>query len=309
MFGLGTYGKRRNRDRLRLSLKSLRRILQHELIRGAALCFVLSACGGGGTGPRSGFGGSAGSLSCQGYPKTVQVSVGGTPENYTQVCLIVQKTAPVTPSVSVSTVIGDMIGHGRDTLSAFAVNVRVVAQAANEGSATTLAQSVVISTANGNISASPAEVAYPQQLQIDFEIFTAPTTNLTLTDSVGDLAIDNYDATLQLTTQVGDVSLQTVQGQGQATVRTSTGDIAATLSGSAWTGAGMTATTQVGDISVSTPASYQAAFTATTDVGQVSVDGQQATSTKSSPATVTAGSGAPIVLETKTGDISVSATQ
>jgi len=122
-------------------------------------------------------------------------------ETYTQVCLIVQKTAPVTPSVSALTVIGDMTAHGRDTLSAYAVYARVIAQAANEASATTLAQSVVVSTANGSISASPDQVAEPQQLQIDFEIFTVPTTNLTLTDSVGDLAVDNYDATLQLTTK------------------------------------------------------------------------------------------------------------
>jgi len=228
-------------------------------------------------------------------------------ETYTQVCLIVQKTAPLTPGISALTVVGNMTGHGRDTLSAYVVYARVVAQAANEGSATALAQSVVVSTANGSISASPDKVAEPRLLEIDFEIFTAPATNLTLTDSVGNLSVDNYDATLQLTTQTGNASLQTVQGQ--TTVRTNVGNIAATLSGSAWTGAGMTATTQVGDISVSHPASYQAAFTATTDVGRVSVDGQQASSSGSSPVTIKAGSGAPIVLESSVGDVSVTATQ
>lgn len=274
-----------------------------RLLLGAALCSVLSACAGAGIGPRSGSGSgsaaTAGSLSCNGYPK----SEGA----YTQVCLIVQTTAPVTPSVSASTVVGTLTAHGRDTLSARPVYARIIAQAANEASATTLAQSVVISTANGIISASPAQVAYPQALDIDFEIFTAPTTNLTLTDSVGAQSVDNYDATLQLTTQVGAVSLQTVQGQ--ATVRTNVGAISATLSGSAWTGAGMTATTQVGAISISHPPSYQAAFTATSDLGRVTVDGQQATNKGSTPATVSAGSGAPIVLESKVGDISVTATQ
>lgn len=234
-------------------------------------------------------------------------SVSGTSENYTQVCLIIQKSAPVTPSVSMSTVVGTLNGHGRDTLSAYPVYARVIAQAADQGTATTLAHSVVVSTANGTISASPDQVAYPQSLEIDFEIFTAPTTNLTLTDSVGAQSVDNYDATLQLTTQIGAVSLQTMQGH--ATVRTNVGAISATLSGSAWTGAGMTATTQVGAISISHPASYQAAFTATSDLGTATIDGQQATSSGSKPATVSTGSGAPITLESKDGSVSVTATQ
>lgn len=283
--------------------------MSHRLIFGATLCFTLSACGGGAIAPRPGTGNGsiAGtSLSCAGYPQSVSVYVGGTVETYTQVCLIVEKSAPITPSVTASTVVGNLAAHGRDTLSTFPVYARIIAQAANEASATTLAQSVVINTANATISASPDQVAYPELLVIDFELFTAPTTNLTLTDSVGNQSIDNYDATLQLTTQTGNLSLQTVQGQ--ATVNTDTGNISATLSGSAWTGAGMTATTHVGNISVSAPASYQAAFTARSNVGKVSVDGQSAIS-GSTPAIVTAGSGAPIVLQSNVGNISVTTTQ
>ena len=89
-----------------------------------------------------------------------------------------------------------------------------------------------------------------------------------------------------------------------------TGDIDATLSGSGWAGAGMNATTQVGNITVSRPAAYQVAFTAKSDLGDASIDGQQAVSGPGqAPAVVTAGSGTPIMLESKVGDVSVTTAQ
>lgn len=88
-----------------------------------------------------------------------------------------------------------------------------------------------------------------------------------------------------------------------------TGNIDATLSGSGWTGAGINATTQSGNITISRPAAYQAAFTAKSDLGTASIDGQKQTAPPASPAVVTAGSGTPIVLESKEGDVSVTAAQ
>jgi hypothetical protein len=312
-----------------------------RLIYVAALCSMLLACGGGSSSdpppppppPPSGSTPPT-SLSCDGYPKTVS----GT----TQVCLILQEYAQVTPGVSASTNVGNLTGHGFDILNAYVVYARIIAGAADQGSATALAQSVVVNTANSMISATPDQVDSPQNLQIDFEIFTATNTNLTLTSGTGNISVDNYNAILNLTSNTGNASLTTVQGQatvnvgtgnaslatvqgtaavkvgtgnaslttvqGQATVNVGTGNIDATLSGSGWTGAGMNATTQLGNITVSRPAAYQAAFTAKSDLGRASIDGQQAQSGQA-PAVVTAGSGAPIMLEAKEGDVSVTAAQ
>ena len=333
-----------------------------RLIYVAALCSTLLACGGGGSGGSGGSGSSSDppppppppstSLSCDGYPQTVS----GT----TQVCLILQEYAQVTPGVSASTNVGNLTGHGFDILNAYVVYARIIAGAADQGSATALAQSVVVNTANSTISAAPDQVDSPQALQIDFEIFTATTTNLTLTSGTGNISVDNYNSILNLTSNTGNVSLTTVQGQatvnvdtgnaslttvqgeaavkvgtgnaslttvqgqatvnvgtgnaslttvqGQATVNVGKGNIDATLSGSGWTGAGMNATTQLGNITVSRPAAYQAAFTAKSDLGNASIDGQQAVSGQA-PAVVTAGSGAPIMLESKVGDVSVTTAQ
>jgi hypothetical protein len=284
-----------------------RRVSAH-LIFVTTLCLLLSACSDGGSGPTgSGTSGSNGdaTISCNGFPKPVPVTVNGTPQTFTQVCVIVRESAPVTPSLGVSTITGNLTGHGRDTLNAFVVYARILAQAADQGTATALAKSVVINTANSGVSATPNQVAAPQALEVDFEVFTAPSTNLTLTGTTGNLSVDNYDAIVQLMTNVGNTSLSTVQGQ--VTVTTGVGNIADTLSGSSFTGAGMTATTDTGNISVSHPAGFQAAFTAETDLGRASIDGHQQASggAPQAPAIVTAGSGAPIQLKSKVGNVSV----
>jgi hypothetical protein len=313
-----------------------------RLIYVAGLCSMLLACGGGGSGdppppppPPSGSTPPT-SLSCDGYPKTVS----GT----TQVCLILQEYAQVTPGVSASTNVGNLTGHGFDILNAYVVYARIIAGAADQGSATALAQSVVVNTANSMISATPDQADSPQSLQIDFEILTATNTNLTLTSGTGNISVDNYNSILNLTANTGNASLTTVQGQatvnvgtgnaslatvqgtaavkvgtgnaslttvqGQATVNVGKGNIDTTLSGSGWTGAGMNATTQLGNITVSRPAAYQAAFTAKSDLGNASIDGQQAQAVSGQPpAVVTAGSGAPIMLESKVGDVSVTTAQ
>jgi hypothetical protein len=278
----------------------------------SVLLAVLPACGGGGDPSSPGGGstpppGTTTGLSCDGYPRPSVVSVNGAQQTYTQVCLIVQEYAQVTPNLSASTNAGSLIAHGRQMLDTYVVYSRIVAQAADEGTATALAKSVVITTANSTVSASPDRVDSPQSLQIDFEIFTAPSTNLTLTTGAGDLTADDYNATLQFTSQAGNASLQNVQGQ--VTVDIGAGAIDAKLAGSGWTGTGMTASTQTGNISVSRSAAYQAAFTAQTGLGTASIDGKQATTTGPAPAVVTAGSGAPIMLKSMVGNVTVVATQ
>ncbi|MFL6603589.1 MAG: DUF4097 family beta strand repeat-containing protein [Steroidobacteraceae bacterium] len=235
------------------------------------------------------------------------MSVNGTPQTYTQVCLIIQEYAQLTPSLSASTDAGVLIAHGRPNLDAYMVYARIVAQAADQGAANALAKSVVITSANGTISASPERVDSPQALQIGFEIFSAPTTNLTLTASAGDVAVDQYNATLRVTATAGNASLQNVQGD--VTIDIGAGSLEAKLSGSGWSGAGMSASTQTGSISVSRPTAYQAAFTAQSSSGTASIDNKQATATGQEPAVVTAGSGPPITLKSKVGNVSVLATQ
>lgn len=321
-----------------LNLSIVGRRSSAPVICAMALCCVLSACssggnggsissGNGGSGGSGGSGSTATSLSCNGYPMSVPVFVNGMPETYTAVCLITQQSAPVTPNLNVSTSSGNLAGHGRNSLANFPVYARIIATAADQSTATTLAKSVVVSTANGTVSAASNPVTSPEALEVDFEVFTAPTTNLTLTSNMGNMAVDNYNATLQLTPQSGNASLQTVQGQvtvnaqagnvslqtvqGQVTVNDSGGNVSATLAGTGWTGTGMTLTTHAGNISVSRPAGYEAAFTATADVGNASIDSESAKTAgpPAPPAVVTAGSGAPIKLESKAGNVSVDVTQ
>lgn len=188
-------------------------------------------CGGGSSSTSPG---TPSSLSCDGYPRPITVSVNGTQQTYTQVCVIVQKSAPVTSSVSASTSAGSLTAHGRQMLDTYVVYSRIIAQAADQAAATTLANSVVITTADSTISASPDHVDSPQALQIDFEVFTAPSTNLTLTAGAGQVAADNYNAILHLTSQAGNASLQNLQGQVSAEL--GVGSIDAKLTGSGWTG-------------------------------------------------------------------------
>jgi hypothetical protein len=302
----------------------------------ALCCFLLSACSGsGGTGSSAGSGSGSGggsgggggtgstpptALSCAGYPQTEQ--------NSARVCVILQESAQVTPSLTVTTLAGNLTGHGQDNLQSFIVYARIVAQDVNEKAATALANSVVINTANGNVSATPDQAPSPQQsLQIDFEVFTAQTTNLTLTGNAGNLAVDNYNATLNLTTAIGNADLSAVQGQetvnvnsgnidvtfsgpsqGQETFNTNNGHIDVTLIGTSFTGAGITAkVANAGDVTASRPVGFQAAFTAeVTKAGVASIDGKQQTAPlPNSPAVVTSGTGAPILLQTNKGNASV----
>jgi hypothetical protein len=261
-------------------------------------------------------------LSCAGFPQTETNSV--------RVCVIVQEFAQVTPSLTVTTVAGNLTGHGQDNLQSFVVYARIIAQDANEGTATALAKSVVINTANGNVSATPDQTtSSTQSLQIDFEVFTAQTTDLTLTGNAGNLAVDNYNAILNLTTDAGNADLSAVQGQetvhvnngnidvifsgpsqGQETFNTNNGNIDVTLIGTSFTGAGITAkVAHAGNVTASRPVGFQAAFTAETNIGIAAIDGQKQTAPPNPPAVVTSGTGAPILLKTNTGNVTVTVSQ
>jgi DUF4097 and DUF4098 domain-containing protein YvlB len=200
---------------------------------------------------------------------------------------------------------GDVTAHGGPALNSYTVYARIIAQAADQNAASALAQSVVITTANGTISATPDHVDFPQNLTIDFELFTASNANLTLSAGAGNVAVDNYDATLAVTTQAGNASLTNVAGE--VTVNVSVGQVEATLSGSGWTGTGMTALIENGNITLSRPATYQAAITAQCDNGTASVDGTVVGSSPQGPAVVRSGTGAPIMLRSKNGAVTVSA--
>lgn len=277
----------------------------------AVACSTLGACGGGSdqspgdrtTPPTD----TTTSLNCNGYPRPAAVSINGAQQTYEQVCLILQDYAQITSSVGASTNAGDLSAHGGQITGAYVVYSRIIAQAATEGAATALAKSVVVTTTNGTISASPDHVDSPQALQIDFEIFTAADTNLTLSTQAGNIAADGYNSTLHLSAPAGNASLANVQGQVTADI--GSGNIDVKLTGSGWSGAGMTASTQSGNISLSRPAAYQASVTAQSATGTASIDGKVSTSTPQGAAIVTAGSGPPIVLKSTVGNVLVVATQ
>ena len=268
-----------------------------------AMGFILTSCGSDGTAtpdpppPQS-------SLSCVGYPKSGVMIINDMQQNYTAVCLLLQDYAAVTAGISISTQAGEVLAHGGHPAQTYPVYTRIVAQAADEGTATALAKSVVVTVANGMISASPDHVDFPESLVIDFETFTDSGTNMTMSSAAGNLLAEDYNATLRVTSQAGTTTLNRVQGD--VTVDVNAGTVKATLSGAGWAGAGMTVSTQTGTIAVSRPAAYQAAFTAESDDGTVTIDGKSVSTTASgTPATVTSGSGAPILLKATTGEVNV----
>jgi DUF4097 and DUF4098 domain-containing protein YvlB len=110
--------------------------------------------------------------------------------------------------------------------------------------ATNLANGVAISTASGTISAQEVTVNYPQSLEVDYEVLTPSTTAVSLSTALGNVSADNYTSMLSAMTQTGDISLQAVDGNLQATA--TTGNITIGLTGTAWTGAGLTANTGAG---------------------------------------------------------------
>jgi hypothetical protein len=332
------------------------------------------------------------SLTCTGYPITQQNSV--------QVCLLLPvEHAQVTPGINVTSAAGGITTHGTAPPDSYVVYTRVIAQAADQGTAMALAQSVVVTiTPDGKISAKPDQAAFPQMVQNDFEIFTLASTNVTSNGMGGSLEADHYNnATLNLTTDGGAIQVDTVQGtvtaqtgggaiqldnvQGTVTAKSNGGDvkldtmdgnimattqgsaiqldtvqgsvtaqtdggaiqldnvhgtvnaksnggdltldtvdgnitattqggrIGITLTGTGWTGQGLSATTQGGSILLTRPAGYQAAFTAQTNFGTASIDGNSVTAVPPSPAKVIAGSGAPITLESDAGNVTVTVAQ
>ncbi|MHB8813899.1 MAG: hypothetical protein ACYDAE_11590 [Steroidobacteraceae bacterium] len=131
---------------------------------------------------------------------------------------------------------------------------------------------------------------------------------MTLTATDGNLAVDNYNAILNLTADAGNADLSAVQGQ--ETVNVNDGNIDVTLMGTSFTGAGITAkVAHAGNVTASRPVGFRAAFTAETNIGIAAIDGQKQTAPPNSPAVVTSGTGPPILLETNTGNVTVTVSQ
>ena len=86
------------------------------------------------------------SLSCAGYPKNVTVFTNSGISTFVQVCKIVPLTAPLTPSLSVTSIAGNVTAHGGQTEGQIPVYARIIAQDATTEAATALANSVNVST-------------------------------------------------------------------------------------------------------------------------------------------------------------------
>ena len=242
------------------------------------------------------------SLSCVGFPKNVTVFVNDGVFTFVQVCKIVSLTAPLTPSLSVMSNAGNVTAHGGQTEEQIPVYARIVAQDATVAAATALTNSVNITTENGVVSSQNIAVNYPPSLEIDYEVFTPSTTDVSLSTTAGNVSADSYISTINASSKAGDVSLQTVDGDVNA--KATAGNITIGLGGAGWTGAGLTATTVTGNILLSRPLGYQSLITATTQVGEVEVDGKIKGSFPA-PATITTGSGRPIKLTADEGNITV----
>jgi hypothetical protein len=242
------------------------------------------------------------SLSCAGYPKNVTVFTNSGISTFVQVCKVVPLTAPLTPSLSVTSIAGNLTAHGGQTEGQIPFYARIIAQDATAEAATALANSVNISTENGAVSSQKIAVSYPQSLEIDYEVFTPSTTDVSLTTTAGNVSADSYTSTVNATTVAGDIALQTLDGDAKA--KATAGNITISLNGAGWTGTGLTATTTAGNILLSRPVGYQALITASAQFGGVEVDGK-IKGFFPPPATITTGSGQPIQLTAGAGNVTV----
>jgi hypothetical protein len=242
------------------------------------------------------------SLSCAGYPKNVTVFTNSGISTFVQVCKIVPLTAPLTPSLTVTSIAGNVTAHGGQTEGQIPIYARIIAHDATAEAATALANSVNISTESGALSSQKIAVKYPQSLEIDYEVFTPSTTDVSLSATAGNVSADSYTSTVNATTVAGDIALQTLDGNANA--KATAGNITVSLNGAGWTGTGLTVTTTAGNILLSRPVGYQAHITATAQFGEVEVDGKIRGSFPP-PATITTGSGQPIQLTAGAGNVTV----
>lgn len=102
---------------------------------------------------------------------------------------------------------------------------------------------------------------------VEYEIFVPRQTALRLTTRVGEILVADVAGNISVETSVGALHLSGLAGDVEA--KTGVGAIDITLTGTGWTGKGLSATTNTGAIRITAAPGYSARFDLRTDLGGI----------------------------------------
>ena len=150
------------------------------------------------------------------------------------------------------------------------VQARVVAQAATDSAARSLARDVSVSLDSGRVRASGPERERNQSWSVSYRIEVPSSFDVNLETSNGSLAVDGVKGRIDMESSNGSVRLTDVGGRVNA--RTSNGSVHVTLSGRYFDGDGMTVVTSNGSARLDIPNDFNAHLIAGTSNGSLDLD-------------------------------------
>ena len=194
---------------------------------------------------------------------------GDTNSRYERYCEVrpVTIAAPATLDVEASNGSIAVTGSSRRDVS---IEARVVAQGDTADDAKSIAKSVQILTDGGRVRAEGPNESGHRSWWVSFRIQTPTKQNTAVTSSNGSITLANLDGTIRGETSNG--SMHATDLAGDVRISTSNGSLEVALSGAAWSGAGLEATTSNGSMRVDMPRDYSAHLTARTGNGSIDID-------------------------------------
>lgn len=206
-----------------------------------------------------------------------------------------------------ATPVGSISIHGWDQ-SGVLIRAQVVTYAPDNSTAVAMASEVTVTENAGVIrQTGPAETS-TRKWQVGYEIFMPHGADLTLTTSLGPVAIQHMRGQIRCTADTGGIELDSANGD--VACQTLTGPVSIVLSGDHWDGQGLVAQTKTGPIDLTVPDNYSAHLEVSTGIGPFSsaiplpvVQNGRATSVSTDLGT----GGATINVSTITGPVNVHA--
>jgi hypothetical protein len=182
------------------------------------------------------------------------------------VCKMVEMPLAFSGTLAATTPVGGISVVGWDQPDAL-VRAQIQTAAPGESEAESLASSIQINSAPGNVSAAGPAPQPRRTWSVTLEIFVPHAADLSLTTKVGGIVITDIKGTIRFGTDTGGVSLARLAGDVQGS--THVGGISIILDGDHWDGETLAVQTHVGGIDLKVPAAYSAHFTLSTGLGKI----------------------------------------
>ncbi len=150
------------------------------------------------------------------------------------------------------------------------VHARISAQAPGLDAARALASGVTIRTNGGRIEADGPDTGERESWWVSFVVYVPRSIDLDLRAHNGPVFARDVEGRIAMETRNGPVTLRNVAGDVRA--ETMNGPLNLELTGSAWSGRGLTATTRNGPVNLEIPEGYGAELETGTVNGPMRVD-------------------------------------